>query len=407
MERVPANAITRNVERILGNYPVVDIHTHLFPPAMGSLCLWTVDHLLDYHYLHAEALRTPGAPSADMFKTWPLEQRAEFIWQTLFINRSPMSEATRGVVTVLRLLGLNVKIPTLGSYREWFARLTPEQAVDKVLALANVKRVYMTNDPLDAAERRYWEQGFEPDPRFVPVLRVDSALLNWPNPCEALRALGYDARAGKDMMPELQRYVREWAERFGAKYIAASLPPRGSRSFSAPLFESAVLETARAMKLPVALMMGVRRGVNPSYGLAGDGSGPADLDWLMKVAAEYPDVRLLVTVLAREDQHPLCVLARKFPNLTIFGCWWFVNNPSLIEEITRMRLDMLGPSFIPQHSDCRILLQLLYKWEHSRRIVADVLSRRYLELAESGWPVTVEDIERDVGQFFDGSVLGS
>jgi hypothetical protein len=25
-----------------------------------------------------------------------------------------------------------------------------------------------------------------------------------------------------------------------------------------------------------------------------------------------------------------------------FGCWWFLNNPSLVEEITRERIEMLG-----------------------------------------------------------------
>jgi hypothetical protein len=58
-------------------------------------------------------------------------------------------------------------------------------------------------------------------------------------------------------------------------------------------------------------------------------------------------------MLARENQHELAVAARKFGNLMVFGCWWFVNNPSLITEITRMRVELLGTSFIPQHSDAR------------------------------------------------------
>jgi hypothetical protein len=50
-------------------------------------------------------------------------------------------------------------------------------------------------------------------------------------------------------------------------------------------------------------------------------------------------------VLARENQHELAVLARKFRNLHIFGCWWFLNNPSLVDEVTRMRVELLGLSF--------------------------------------------------------------
>ena len=80
----------------------------------------------------------------------------------------------------------------------------------------------------------------------------------------------------------------------------------------------------------------------------------------------------------------------------VFGCWWFLNNPSLIEEITRMRLELLNTSFIPQHSDARVLDQLIYKWEHSRRVIGKVLTDKYSDLADTGWNVTQQEIERDV-----------
>jgi hypothetical protein len=101
-------------------------------------------------------------------------------------------------------------------------------------------------------------------------------------------------------------------------------------------------------------------------------------------------------MLARENQHELAVAARKFGNLMVFGCWWFVNNPSLIEEITRLRVELLGTTFIPQHSDARVLEQLLYKWDHSREIIARVLVDKYLEMAATGWQATDDDIRRDV-----------
>ena len=50
----------------------------------------------------------------------------------------------------------------------------------------------------------------------------------------------------------------------------------------------------------------------------------------------------------------------------LLGCWWFVNNPSLIDEITRMRMELLGTSFIPQHSDARILDQGYRPYEGPR-----------------------------------------
>ena len=52
-------------------------------------------------------------------------------------------------------------------------------------------------------------------------------------------------------------------------------------------------------------------------------------------------------------------MTQKFRNLHIYGCWWYCNNPSIISEMTRMRLELLGTAFTCQHSDCRVLEQLV------------------------------------------------
>ena len=100
----------------------------------------------------------------------------------------------------------------------------------------------------------------------------------------------------------------------------------------------------------------------------------------------------LMTALSRENQHELCVLGRKFRNLHIFGCWWFTNVPSIIDEMTRMRIELLGLSMTPQHSDARVLEQLIYKWRHSRQVIAGVLKEKYRDLAATGWRVTEAEI---------------
>jgi len=114
-------------------------------------------------------------------------------------------------------------------------------------------------------------------------------------------------------------------------------------------------------------------------------------------------VKFLATYLSRENQHELCVAARKFNNLMPFGCWWFLNNPSIVSEITRERLELLGPSFIPQHSDARVLEQLIYKWKHARKEIADALADTYQNLLSSGRAVTAEEISRDVVRMFSGN----
>ena len=167
----------------------------------------------------------------------------------------------------------------------------------------------------------------------------------------------------------------------------------------------AVIPVARERGIPVALMIGVRKAVNPALGNAGDSVGLADIAMVEHLARDFGDVTFLVTLLARENMHGLCVAARKFKNIVPFGCWWFLNNPSMIREITAMRLELLGLSFIPQHSDCRILDQLIYKWTHSREVIGDVLASKYDDLERAGRPVSEADIRRDLAALFDGRLI--
>src|SRR3979490_3401083 len=97
------------VEDVLANTAFIDIHTHLFAPGFGSLGLWGIDELLTYHYLEAELFRfAPIRPE----QYWALnkQQRADLVWKTLFVENSPVSEATRGVVAVLQALGLDPSV---------------------------------------------------------------------------------------------------------------------------------------------------------------------------------------------------------------------------------------------------------------------------------------------------------
>ena len=65
-----------------------------------------------------------------------------------------------------------------------------------------------------------------------------------------------------------------------------------------------------------------------------------------------------------------------------------------------MRIEMLGTAFTAQHSDSRVVDQLLYKWAHSRAVVAKVITKEYIKLSESGWIFTREELRRDVQKLF-------
>jgi hypothetical protein len=400
--------LSQIVHEVVDQTPVFDIHTHLFDPAFGSLVSWGIDELLTYHYLIAESFRVAKS-SPDFF--WKLDKRgqADWIWEQLFVERSPISEACRGVLTSLQLLGISPRKRDLGSIRQHFASWTAETFTDRILEVAKVRKVCMTNLPFDDQERVVWERGFQRHPAFVAALRLDPLLLEWERTAGQMHSWGYEVRAdlsGKTM-EEIQRFLRDWTLRMDSYYCMASLPPEwrfDAESVTNRILREAVLPFGREHGQAFAMMIGVRRNVNPALRMAGDSLAPADVPSVEALCAAYPENRFLCTMLARENQHALCVAARKFRNLHVFGCWWFLNNPSLIEEITRMRLELLGLSVTPQHSDCRVMDQLGYKWSHSRPILAKVLAEKYGDLEESGWHPTRPEIQRDVEALLGGEL---
>ena len=412
------DAIHRKVAQVIAQQPVTDLHTHCYTPGFGhsfdgtgkGLLLWGIDELVTYHYLVAEVYRVVPATDLPYETFWKMSkaQQADHIWKHLFVNRTPISEGCRGVITTLSKLGLDPNERTLEPYRTWFREQDADAYIDRVMELAGVDSITMTNPVFDDHERMIWEQNplVGSDRRFTAVLRVDPLLRDWPGAAKKLASWGYKVKGmiTDACIGEVQRFLNDWLDRMKAIYVAVSLPP----TFTYPagrgdgevhpgevVLEKALLPVLAERRMPFAMMIGSRLQVNPALRDAGDMVGKSDVLSVVHLAAAFPRNKFLVTMLARENQHELCVAARKFGNVMVFGCWWFLNNPSLIEEITRMRLELLGTSFCPQHSDARILDQLIYKWDHSRKLIAKVLADKYADLAESGWRVDESHIRRD------------
>ena len=404
MNSIGAAELETTVSQVLETTPFIDIHTHLFAPAFGNIGLWGIDELLTYHYLEAELFRSS---SIHPNKYWALgkTQRADLVWKTLFLDNAPVSEATRGVIAVLQALGLDANTKSLIPLREFFQNQKLVDHIPRVFKLAGIRQAVMTNDPLDPDESAMWKSGVELGAAFRAALRIDRIINEWDSHWNVIVSQGYNVQqdCGGQTLPEVRRFLASWVTRMEPAYMAVSLPDdfffpvEDARTL---LIRDAVLPSCREFNLPMALMIGVRRQVNPLLKNAGDAVGKADLRSLENLCREFPDNRFLVSVLSRENQHELCVYSRKFATILPFGCWWFLNNPSLVEEITRMRLEMLGTSFIPQHSDARVLEQVIYKWRSSRRTIASVLANAYRLLIADGRGVTREDIEKDVTRLF-------
>ncbi len=396
------------VRQVVDETPVFDIHTHLYDAAFGELLLWGIDELLIYHYLVAEAFRWHDLTEHEFFAL-PKAQQAEVVWDALFIKHSPISEACRGVLTCLNALGFDVKKRDLAALRREYAKWQPGEFVTRCCEVAKVRKIAMTNSPFDELERPVWERGFERDPRFVAALRIDPLLLDWPATAPKLRAWGYDVSAelNAKTFDGIRRFLGDWTKRIDSQYCMVSLPPDFAfphNGATAQIIEHAIMPHGREHNQAFALMIGVNRAVNPALRLAGDSVGAADVGAVERLCAAFPENKFLCTMLARENQHALCVSARKFRNLHVFGCWWFMNIPQLIDETTRMRLELIGTSMTPQHSDCRVLDQLVYKWSHSRAIIGNALADKYEDLAATGWEPTRAEIERDVHDLLGGAL---
>src|SRR3954468_1833054 len=137
MQKLSKSQIATVVTDALKKQPIVDMHTHTYPPTFGTpvpnatgdvdkkgLLLWGVDELLTYHYLVAEVYRIVPATKLPYEQFWkmPKTAQADHIWKHLFVERTPISEACRGVLTTLESLGLDAGAKKdLTKLRKWFA----------------------------------------------------------------------------------------------------------------------------------------------------------------------------------------------------------------------------------------------------------------------------------------------
>jgi len=257
------------VSDVLATTPITDIHTHLFAPSFGELLLWGLDELLTYHYLVAEAFRAAD-DGMDYARYWSLPKttQAEWVWEHLFRRRSPISEAGRGVLTCLQALGCDPAERDLQRLRAAFPTDGTAAQIERVLTLSRVSTLVMTNDPFDAQERALWQRNPARDERFHAALRLDRLLVDWAGAGATLTELGYTVQtdATGRTRDEVARFVRDWIARTRPVYLAVSLPPEftcPAPTHASTMLTEVLLPVAREAGLPVALMLGCRKLVNP------------------------------------------------------------------------------------------------------------------------------------------------
>jgi len=123
---------------------IIDLHTHLLPSTHGTLHLRGIDDLLTYHYLVAEYfLSAPSSITPEVLYAMTKQEQAMLIWNALFVERNPISEATRGVCTVLQRIGLGdaLRRKDLNEIRKFYneRRSKPEVFEEEIFEKAGIR----------------------------------------------------------------------------------------------------------------------------------------------------------------------------------------------------------------------------------------------------------------------------
>lgn len=337
-----------------------DFHTHLFPPQFSGFNKSGIVELLNYHYLIPELIRALGVPALP--KGLSPIQLAELCWNTLFHNTSIQSYSCSGVSRILHSLGISYEHLSFEQLLSAYHDVKP--SISSILSSSRIQRIVMTNDPFDKLEWSFISQTNWDRDLYIPSLRLDS-LMNTDSLVELHSRFEYI-----DTCILLSRPI----------YLSLSLDSKSLSLLCSDIFKP-LFHMASKHALPLYLMIGVKRGVNPSLGQAGDAiDSSVDIAHIETLCSSYPDNKFILSHLLLSRETELCVLSRKFPNLLISGYWWYLSTPSLIQSSLRTRIELLGSSHITYFSDARIDEHLLYK----RDVIEECIDKVLLDYSVSG-----------------------
>ncbi|MBS2039365.1 hypothetical protein JST97_30550 [bacterium] len=356
------------IRRSLIQTPITDIQTHLFDPAFKGLTPSGLDELLTSPDLVNQTLRTLRFDPTEFARAEKAVQAAT-VWQTLFIDRLPMSEACRSVLVTLQSFGMDLSERRLEVLREKY----PVEAWEQVLGTAGVARLVMTNDPFDDKERAAWQAQPVRDVRFFAGLQLDTMVHGWKDNFQRLKPWGYQVSANiTTSQGEIQRFLDIWLDRTLPIYVSLTLPVVGPECNQ--MLHDIVLATCARRGIAVNCL--VRTG------------GLNDLSTLL---ARYHNLRFLARVESFDEEASLALLGNRFPNLLIYG-WPRPGNL----ELMRSRVLSQGLTFVPQPSGARVLEELIARWTSFKPAAVDLLANHYTALEEMGYQVDQDLIEKDL-----------
>lgn len=356
------------IRRLLIQTPITDMQTQLFDPAFKGLTRSGLDELLTSSDLINQTLRTQRFDPQE-FARAARNVQAATVWQTLFLDRLPLSDACRSVLLTLQSLGLNPAERDLEVLRQKYPCLAWEQ----VLGTAGVTRLVMTNDPFDDKERAAWQAQPLRDARFFASLSLDPMVHHWKDHFQRLKPWGYQVSTNiTTSQSEILRFLDIWMDRTQPIYVSLSLPLAGPENHQ--MLHDIVLSTC--VRRTIAVNCLIR---------------PGGLKDLANLLTRYTNLRFLARVESFDEEASLALLSARFSNLLIYG-WPRPGNFDLM----RSRLASQGLTFVPQPSGASILEELLACWTAFKPVVVDLLASHYNTLEEAGYPIDPDLIDKDL-----------
>ena len=326
MSSVTPRDLETVVKNVVQATPAFDLWTEVCAEPSGG----RIDRLLTQEDLLTQYRQT----CAELQDGLSLRSIADQVWNGLFVQRSPLSENCRVVLTTLNRVGLrdSVQNQSLQHIRDRVNQLSDGAWAEALRSASNVARV-----GADIASSG--------QPLGSQVERWTFANLNTADPNQDLAPAQYcvlDLRADLD------------SERIGALL---------DRAAAANL--AVLCEVQDATALPLLGQLAPRAGVR----------------WLLSAAEPslYP---------------VLSAAARQHHNVRVAGRW----QPAMhhLYETTRTHLDLFGTAFVHGYSKSRVAEHLVGRWVHLRSVLANVLCEKYRVLIYTGWNLTQQHIERDV-----------
>jgi hypothetical protein len=356
----------------------LDLWTHLPADPAAEETAYGIDALFALHPALLDEARALGIELPE-----ERAARADALFQALFVDRTPLTDADLDALLTLERLGGFSEAQDLNQARERQALLSPGEHVEHVLELAKLRGVACVADPFAEGADRLWEAaGGEVSAKLIPALSVETLQRAMEQDTSLTTHDGEIARDPHGAhVGKIVSVLDRWSARLGARMVCAAWP--GSGIDRDMLMRYAVLPFCERKRLPLVLTLE-----------GGPAEVAARLAWLREALERFAELRC---VLVARSAHAALELTAHAASLDgrVFSV--------LAGGPTTVALGAAGLRAAPFASGVAVLDHLVGRWVRARREIAQALFDRYLPLIKLGWPVDRERIEADTASLLGGN----